>query len=296
MTIRPKGEVLVSKKYAKRSQFGELLHRLKRNKGAVVGLFVIGILLLLLISTLFISYEAVTSGKVSERLSPPSLQHLFGTDYMGRDLFLRTIYGTRYSLVIGIGASILSSVIGVTLGSIAGYYGRIVEDIIMRASDVLASIPGMLLGMVIVTVLGTSLQNLIIAVGICAVTPFIRITRASIISIKNQEYVEAAKAIGMSNFRLLFTEILPNGFSPIIVTFTAGLGTAIIVAASLSFLGFGIPVPQPEWGALISDGRNYIRTSPYLMTFPGLFIMITVLAFNLVGDGLRDALDPKLKS
>jgi peptide/nickel transport system permease protein len=208
---------------------------------------------------------------------------------------VRTIYGTRYSFVIGFGASLISSLIGVTLGSIAGYYGRIVEDVIMRASDVLASIPGMLLGMVIVTVLGASLPNLIIAVGVCAVTPFIRITRASIISIKNQEYVEAAKAIGMSNLRVLFTEILPNGLSPIIVTFTAGLGTAIIVAASLSFLGFGIPVPQPEWGSLISDGRNYIRTSPFLMTFPGLFIMITVLAFNLVGDGLRDALDPKLK-
>jgi peptide/nickel transport system permease protein len=153
----------------------------------------------------------------------------------------------------------------------------------------------MLLGMVIVTVMGQSLPNLIIAVGITAVPVFIRITRASVISVRNQEFVEAARAIGMPHIRIIFTQVLPNGLSPIIVTFTSSLGISIIVAASLSFLGFGIPVPEPEWGALISAGRNYIRTSPHLMTFPGLFIMITVLAFNLLGDGLRDALDPKLK-
>jgi peptide/nickel transport system permease protein len=213
MTTRSNGEIRASKKYAKRSQFGELFHRLKRNKGAVVGLFVIGILLLLLISTLFISYEAVPRSNVSERLSPPSLKHPFGTDYMGRDLFVRTIYGTRYSFVIGFGASLISSLIGVTLGSIAGYYGRIVEDVIMRSSDVLASIPGMLLGMVIVTVLGASLPNLIIAVGVCAVTPFIRITRASIISIKNQWNMSKLRKSNWDvELRVLFTEFCRTGF------------------------------------------------------------------------------------
>jgi peptide/nickel transport system permease protein len=214
---------------------------------------------------------------------------------MGRNVFLRTIYGSRYSLSIGFLAAAISTVLGVFLGSLAGYYGGLVDDIIMRASDVLASIPGMLLGMVIITVLGQSLQNLIIAVGVTGVPIFVRITRASVLTIKNQEYVEASRAIGMSHLRVIFTQVLPNGLSPIIVTFTSSLGLSIIVAASLSFLGFGVPVPKPEWGTLVSAGRNYIRTSPNLMSFPGLFIMITVLAFNLLGDGLRDALDPKLK-
>ena len=229
------------------------------------------------------------------RFQPPSLQHPFGTDDMGRDMFLRTIYGARYSLVIGFGASTISLIIGMSLGAVAGYYGGILEDILMRLSDILASIPGMLLGMCIVVVLGTTLLNLLIAVGICGIPGIMRITRASIISNRSHEYVEAARAIGMSNLNILFTEVLPNGLSPIIVSFTAGLGATILIAASLSFLGFGIPVPLPEWGALISGGRNYIRSSPFLMTYPGLFIMITVLAFNLLGDGLRDALDPKLK-
>ena len=295
MSKRSNTKELVSKKYKKRSNFGDIFHRIRRNKGATVGLCIIGALVLILLVSLFISYASITITNIANRFQHPNSQHLFGTDAMGRDVFLRTIYGTRYSLGIGFGSSLFAAVIGIFVGSISGFYGGILDDIIMRVTDVLASIPGLLLGMVIVSVMGGSFLNLLIAVGICSVQYYIRITRASIISIRGQEYVEAARAIGMPNIKIIFTQVLPNGLSPIIVMFSGTLGIAILVAAGLSFLGLGIPVPQPEWGALISDGRNYIRTASYLSTFPGLFIMITVLAFNLLGDGLRDALDPKLK-
>lgn len=229
------------------------------------------------------------------RLQPPSAEHPFGTDDMGRDLFIRVVYGTRYSIVIGIGAVGISLIAGLLFGATAGYFGGVADDIIMRISDILASIPAMLLGMVIVTVLGQSLTNLLIAVGLTAVPAFIRITRSSVLTARNNEYVEAARSIGMSNFRIIFTQFVPNGLSPIIVTVTTRIGAAIVESAALSFLGFGVPVPTPEWGALISVGRNFIRTAPHLTYFPGLFVMVTVLAFNVMGDGLRDALDPKLK-
>ena len=285
----------IMKKHKKRSRMGDIFHSIKRSKSAMAGLIIIVVLLLILLSSLFISFEAVTDSATVNRFRPPDWQFPFGGDNLGRNTFLRTIYGTRYSIVIGFGAVAIATVFGVILGSFAGFYGGITDDLIMRASDVLASIPGMLLGMVIVTVLGQSLQNLIIAVGVTAIPVFVRITRASVLTVRNSEFVEAARAIGISDFRIIFTQVLSNGLSPIIVTFTASIGLSIIVAASLSFLGFGVPVPHPEWGALVSTGRNYIRNAPWLTTFPGLFIMITVLAFNLLGDGLRDALDPKMK-
>ena len=286
---------LIIKKYKKRSQFGEIYHRMKRNKGAMAGFIILCLMFLCLIISLLMSYKSVSQGNVSNNLAAPSLQHLFGTDNMGRDVFKRTIYGTRYSLAIGFGAVAIATIFGVTLGSFAGFYGGAADNIIMRISDVLASIPGMLLGIVIVTVLGQSLQNIIIAVGVQAIPIYIRMTRASILTVRNGEFVEAARAIGFSNMRILFSQVLPNGLSPVIVTITASLGISITVAASLSYLGFGIPVPQPEWGALISSGREFARLAWWIMTFPGLFIMIIVLSFNLLGDGLRDALDPKLK-
>ena len=295
MNMKTDANELITKKYKKRSQFGDIFHRMKKNKSSVIGMVIVAVIFLIFFASLFISYESVTEMNPTNRFSPPSWELPFGADRTGRNLFLRTLYGTRYSIVIGFGAAGIATLTGVFLGCIAGYFGGITDDIIMRASDILASIPGMLLGMVIVTVLGQSLRNLIIAVGVTAIPVFLRITRASVLTIKNWEFVEATRAIGMSNIRIVFTQILPNGLSPIIVTFTASLGLSIIVAASLSFLGFGIPVPRPEWGALVSDGRNYIRSAPWLTTFPGLFIMITVLAFNLLGDGLRDALDPRLR-
>ncbi len=286
---------LVSKQYKRRSLFRDIWHRLVKNKGAVVGLCIIGALLLMLCLSFLIDYSAVTKTDLSNRFLPPSWEHPFGTDDMGRDLFLRVVYGTRYSLSIGFGATALAAIAGVCIGSVAGYYGGFVDDLIMRLTDILASVPAMLLGMVIVSILGGSVPNLIFAIGICSVQYYIRITRASFLAVRGQEYVEAAKVIGMSDAKIIFTQILPNAFSPVIVTFTATIGIAILVAASLSFIGLGVSVPMPEWGALVSSGRNVLRTAPYLSTFPGIFIMITVLAFNILGDGLRDALDPKMK-
>ncbi|MCL2392253.1 MAG: ABC transporter permease [Oscillospiraceae bacterium] len=288
-------KTLVKSKYKKRSQIYEIAHHMSKNKGAMAGLIILGIMVLLFIISLFISWEQITAINPHARFAPPSRQHWFGADNFGRDLFLRVIFGTRYTLAIGIGSVAFASIFGVTAGCFAGYYGGKVEDIIMRASDVIASIPGMLLGMVVVTVLGQSLQNLIIAVGVQSIPIYLRMTRASILSVRNQEFVEAAKSIGLSNTRIIFTQVLPNGLAPIFVTVTASLGISIIVASSLSYLGFGVPVPHPEWGAIISGAKEFARLAPNLMLFPGIFIMVTVLAFNLLGDGLRDALDPKLK-
>jgi len=215
---------------------------------------------------------------------------------MGRNLFARVIYATRFSLPIGVGATLLATVFGVLLGSISAYYdGTATDEVVMRFSDTLASIPGILLGMVIITTLGRSVPNLIIAIGVSAIPVFIRITRASVLTLKGNEFVEAAKAVGLSNFRILFSQVLPNGLAPIIITFTGSLGMAILVSAGLSFLGFGVPIPNPEWGSLVAAGRDNVVTAWWLALFPGLFIMIVVMGFNLLGDGLRDAFDPKLK-
>ena len=288
------GELQISK-YKKRGQFADIVVSLRRNKGAMAGLIILAAVVLTFLSSLFISFEAITAINMQGRLAPPSLQHPFGTDNLGRDLFLRVIYGTRYSLVIGFGATAIQMLFGVSLGAIAGFYGGKIDDILMRVSDTLASIPGMLLGIVIVTVLGQTLPNLIVAVGVTGIPIYMRITRASILSVRNQEFVEAARAVGLSNGRIIFRQVLPNGLAPILVTMTTSLGVMILVASGLSFLGFGVPVPHPEWGALIAGGRDFIRQAPWLTTFPGIFIMITVLSFNLIGDGLRDALDPKYR-
>jgi len=286
---------LITKKYRKRSHLGEIAHHLRQNKGAMVGLFILVFMVILFIVSLFVTWEAITEMNPRARFIRPNIHQWFGTDNFGRDVFLRVVYGTRYTLAIAIGSVTLAAIFGITSGCFAGYYGGKIDDVIMRCSDVLASIPGMLLGMVVVTVLGQSLQNLIIAVGVQSIPVYLRMTRASMLSVRNNEYIEAAKSIGIPNIRIIFTQVLPNGLAPVIVTITASLGICIIVAASLSYLGFGVPVPHPEWGAMISDANEFARHSAYLMTFPGVFIMLVVLAFNLLGDGLRDALDPKLK-
>ena len=279
-----------------RSPLGEIWHRMLHNKSAMVGLIILSVLILLMIISFFaISFEDVMRTNNTQLFAKPSAQHLFGTDNLGRDMLARCLYGIRYSLCIGVLSVLGALIIGVILGAIAGYYGGKTETVIMRLNDVLASIPGLLLGMVVVTVMGNNLFNLIIAVLIPAIPGFVRITRASVLTVIGQDYVEAARSIGMSDFRIIFTQVVPNGLSPIIVQTTSSIGTSIIVAAGLSFLGFGLPVPTPEWGAMITIGRDYIRAAPHLTLFPGLFIMISVLAFNIMGDGLRDALDPKLK-
>ena len=286
---------LVTKRYRKRSRMGDIIHHLSTNKGAIAGLIIVVALIAAIIASLFIRFDTITASNMQLRFAPPGPDAYFGTDNMGRDQFLRVIYGTRYSLFIGFGGVLVASVFGLILGALAGFYGKLADEIIMRFSDILASVPGMLLGMVIMIVMGNGTGNLVIAVGIPAIPIFIRITRASILSIRDNEYVEASRAIGFSNLRIVFTNILPNGLAPIIVTVTNYIGVMIIVGASLSFLGFGVPLPHPEWGTMIANSRVFIHSAPWLTLFPGLFIMITVLAFNLLGDGLRDALDPKQK-
>ncbi|MCL2365982.1 MAG: ABC transporter permease [Oscillospiraceae bacterium] len=288
-------ETLVTRQYQKRGQMSDIIYRVYKNKGAMVGVGILLIMFIMLIISFFMPLSMVTVGNPFLRLTPPNAQFPFGTDFLGRNEFYRVIYGTRYSLSLGFGAAGLGAILGITLGSIAGFFGKVIDEVIMRCSDTLASIPGILLGMVIVTTLGNGLPQLIIAVGVASVPFFIRITRASILVVRNQEFVEAAHAIGLGKFRILFTQVLPNGLSPIIVMFTVILGMSIITGASLSFLGFGIPVPLPEWGSMIAWNREFMHTSAYLLTFPGVFIMLSVLSFNLIGDALRDALDPKLK-
>ena len=281
--------------YRKRSQFVEILYSLRKNVSAMTGIIILACVFITLIASFFISWQSITSTNLMMMRAPPSWQHPFGTDHLGRDLFLRTIYGSRYSLLIGFSTVGAAVIIGGTLGSFAAYFSGKLDEIIMRISDILASIPGLLLGMVVISVLGQSLRNLIIAVGISYVPIFIRMSRAAVLTVRNQEFVEAARSIGLSTPRIIFTQVVPNGLSPIIVQATVNLGHAIILSASLSFMGFGVPVPAPEWGALISAGRAHMSTAPWLMLFPGLFILLTVLALNLLGDGLRDALDPKMK-
>lgn len=287
----------VSKKYQRRSQIGEVWHRLKKNKGAMIGLAIVVILIAAaILSGFLLDYESQIIKQVSrERLQWPSLKHWMGTDQYGRDIFFRLLYGSRFSLSVGFVAVIVALIVGVPLGAVAGYFGGITEDIIMRMTDIFAAVPNILMGIVLVSALGPNTINLMLAVGITSVPQFVRVTRASVLTVRNQEYVEAARAVGISEAKIIFTHILPNCLSPIIVQTTLRIASAIIAASSLSFLGLGVPVPAPEWGAMLSDGRGFIRGYAYMTFFPGLAIMLTVLAFNMVGDGLRDALDPKLK-
>ena len=287
---------LVSIQYKKTSLFLVSWRRIRSNPGAMFGLCLISIIILIaLFSIIFIDYEQVTAMDSKMRFQPSSMQHLFGTDEYGRDLFLRVLYGSRYSLVVAFGAVGFGFIIGTFFGAIAGYFGGKVEEVIMRLTDIIAAIPALLLGMVIVTILGPGLKNLLVSIGFSSIATFIRMTRASVLSVKSNEYVEASRAIGMSHFRIIFTQVLPNSVSPLIVTATARMATAVLAAASLSFLGFGISAPTPEWGAMISGGRAYLSMAPHLTFFPGLFIMSMTFACALLGDGLRDALDPRLK-
>ncbi|HQB90722.1 MAG TPA: ABC transporter permease [Sphaerochaeta sp.] len=280
----------------KKSQWVEVWGRFKKNKGAMIGLFVLIILIgIALTEGLWIPEEKVSTIVVADRLQHPSRAHWFGTDEMGRDIFWRTLYATRFSLTIGFVAVVVSAVIGIPIGAVAGYVGGKVESIVMRLTDIFSAIPTILMAIAIVSLLGRTTFNLMLAVGISSVPLFIRVTRASVLTVKNEEYIEAVKALGKSDLYIVFRHVLPNCLSPIIVQVTLRIASAIISSSSLSFLGLGIKPPTPEWGALLTAGKEYIMGYSYMCLYPGLAIMITVLAFNLVGDGLRDSLDPKLK-
>lgn len=280
-----------------RSLAQETWRRLLKNKGAIVGMiFLIVLILSAILSGFIFDYDTQVIGQnISERLQGPSAQHIFGTDELGRDVFIRLVYGARYSLIIGMGAVGIGLVIGVVLGAIAGFYGGIADTIIMRVNDMLYAVPNIMIAVVVVSLFGTSTFNLLLSLCVTCATGFVRITRASVMTIRGQEYVESAYAMGLRPGKVIAKHIVPNCLSPIIVQVTLAIGDAIINASSLSFLGIGIPAPKPEWGAMLSSGRQYMRSNPYLCVIPGIAIMLTVLALNLLGDGLRDALDPKLK-
>lgn len=281
----------------KRSQWVEVWRRLKRNKMAVLGLVILIILFLLAIfADLIANYDnVVIKQNLAQRLQAPSAQHWLGTDEFGRDIFARLVHGTRVSLKVGIIAVGISIVIGGILGAVAGYYGGKLDNTIMRIMDIFLAVPSILLAIAIVSALGPSILNLMLAISISSVPSYARIVRASVLSIRDQEFIEAARAIGASNTRIIFRHIIPNSLAPVIVQATLGVASAILSTAGLSFIGLGIQPPAPEWGSMLSGGRQYLRYAWWVTTFPGVAIMITILSLNLLGDGLRDALDPRLK-
>lgn len=279
----------------KRSQASDVWRRLKKSRLAMLGLIGLSILVFCaLFADLIAPYDYALQDYTSLN-QKPSLSHLFGTDNFGRDIFSRVIYGARISLVMGFISLSIGAVIGCILGAIAGFFGKKIESVIMRACDIMMSIPSTVLAIVITTTLGPGLVNAIIALSISTIPTFARVVRGSTLTVKDQEFIEAARCIGAKNSHIILHYILPNVLAPIIVQATLGIGKSIIMLAALSFLGLGIQPPTPEWGSMLSTARTFMRDYPHEVIFPGLAIMFTVLSLNLFGDGLRDALDPKLK-
>ena len=282
----------------KRSMALEIWRRLRKNKMAMLGLVILVMLALTAIfADVIADYDTkVIAQDIKNRLQGPSMEHWCGTDEFGRDIFARLVHGSRVSLVVGLISVSISLLMGGALGAIAGYYGGRVDNVIMRIMDILLAIPSMLLAIAIVAALGTSITNVLIAIAISYVPTFARTVRASVLTVKDQEFIEAARSIGCSDWRIIIKYVIPNSMAPIIVQVTLGIAGAILSIAGLSFLGLGIQPPTPEWGAMLSNARSYIRDAWHVTIIPGMGIMLTILALNLVGDGLRDALDPRLKS
>lgn len=279
-----------------RDQMKEIWRRYKKNKAAVAGLvLLISIVAIALFADLIVPYSKCVEQVGADRLQWPSLAHFFGTDELGRDLFARVVHGSRYSLSIGILTSLIALVAGAILGASAGYFGGVVDNVICRIVDVFMCVPPILLSLAVVAALGSNMQNLIIAITISCIPGNVRLIRSVVLTVAEQDYVQVAKSYGASNARIIFRYVLPNAMGPIIVNTTMSISGMILSAAGLSFIGMGIQPPSPEWGALLSAAQTYIFTSPYLLVFPGIFIVLSSLSFNLVGDGLTDALDPKLK-
>ena len=290
-------EVRVEKKLDKRIKsrvFGEWWRIFKANKVAYVSLYILIAITLISLFADFIAPYSPYQFDIKRAREPPSLEHPFGLDEIGRDLLSRVIYGGRYSIGIAYAAVLLGSSLGVILGMISGYYGGVIDDIIQRFTDALLSLPTILLAIALVTVLGVGVTSLIVAVGISTVPIYIRLTRGLVLQVRNMDYVVAAKILGKRDSYIIMRHILPNIASPIIVQSTYYLGLTILIASGLGFLGLGVPPPTPEWGAMIGRGREFLISSPHIVAFPGIFILITALCFNLIGDGLRDALDPKM--
>lgn len=264
----------------------------------MTGLILMGVLIFIaIIAPLIADYEQdAVSQNMKIRLQPPSIEHIFGTDQYGRDMFARIIFGARVSLAVGLASVVISSVLGILIGSISGYYGGMIDNILMRTMDVLLAIPSIFLAIAIVAALGPGLINLLIAMSISYTPGFSRIVRSSVLSVKNQEFIEAAIACGTKDNRIIFKHVIPNAIGPILVQVTLSIARAIIHVSSLSFLGLGVKPPMPEWGSMLAEGKPLMRDNQYLVVIPGIAIVLSVMALNLIGDGLRDALDPRLKN
>jgi len=270
-----------------------MLKKFLKNSQIVIGGSIVLVLVLVAIFAPLVVTHDPLAINVPARLNPPSADNWLGTDALGRDMFSRLIFGTRISLMIGVLASFFGAVVGVTMGIISGYYGKWIDSVIMRFCDILLAFPGILLALAIITILGASTFNTIVAVSIFAVPLFARIARGQAMQVKKAEYIDAIKTVGASDLRILARHILPNILSPITVQMTLYIASAIVTAASLSFLGLGTQQPTPEWGTMLADGREFLLQAPHLVLYPGLSILITVLGINLLGDGLRDVLRPR---
>ncbi|HJA25331.1 MAG TPA: ABC transporter permease [Candidatus Fournierella merdigallinarum] len=277
------------------SRFYDIMRRLARNKLAMVGLFIIVALVLIAIFADFIAPYGYAEQNWSDAFQAPNADHWFGTDHLGRDLFSRVVYGTRYSLRMGVVTVAIAASLGTIVGAFAGFYGGSFDNIVMRVLDIFQSIPILVFAIILAAALEPGLNNAIVAMGVSTMPIYARLIRASIMQERGSEYVEAATAINAGDMRILFRHILPNAISPMIVHVTMNIGSAILIASTLSFLGLGAQEPTPEWGAILSGARSYMRDYGYMLIFPGIMIMLSVLSFNLLGDGLRDALDPRLK-
>ncbi|ATW27912.1 ABC transporter permease [Candidatus Formimonas warabiya] len=288
--------ISIKKKYKKKSRFRDTWKRMKRNKIAMFGLTIFAVILFFTIfADLIVPYQAALEQNIAIRLQPPTADHWFGTDVFGRDMFARIIHGTRNSLIMGIGAVIVGISLGGLFGAAAGYYGGIIDMIIGRVMDTIMCIPFMLMALAIVAALGPGLVNVLIALMLSMVPYYTRVIRSAILTVTGQDFIEAAKACGTPDRYIILKHILPNAIGPVIVQTTMSVGSMIIWAAAMSFLGMGIQPPTPEWGSMLSEGKDYMLYSPHLVIFPGMAIVLTALSINLMGDGLRDALDPRLK-
>lgn len=279
----------------KNSSFKSFARRFCKNKTAVIGLILFVILVLLAVFATVITPYAYDKINMAARMNAPSAEHLFGTDQLGRDMLSRILYGGRYSLSLGILSIAAAVVISVILGCISGFFGGWIDNLLMRIMDIIQSIPSTLLAIIMSAVLGAGYTTTIIALAVPYVSGFSRLLRAQVMQIGENEYVEAATSLSIKKVTIMFKHILPNSWAPLIVSATMGVAQAILNASALSFIGLGVQAPIPEWGALLSGSRDYMRDDPYMVIIPGIFIMLTVLSLNLVGDGVRDVLDPKLK-
>ncbi len=282
-------------KVQKSSPGREAWKRLRRNKLAIAGLVILIILVLIAVFAPFIAPEGIDNQVLTRRLQPPSSEHIMGTDEFGRDIFSRIIYGTQISFPVGLICTVIAFALGGVLASIAAFKGGRVDNVIMRFMDIFQSIPPLLFAIAIAASLGNGIVNLVLAISLSTMPARSRVIRAAILTVKSNDYIESARAIGASSTRQLLKYMLPNAMGPILTAFTFSVATAILTVSSMSYIGLGITPPTPEWGSMLSSSKALLRTAPYTLYFPGLMIMITVLALNLFGDGLRDALDPRLK-